>query len=178
MSSVSVPFIFQSTHPLRGATKNSTHNDILQYISIHAPLAGCDKLSTRRYGYVWNFNPRTPCGVRPIANVRDNPIYAFQSTHPLRGATLRFFHRGKLLLISIHAPLAGCDRQGNSKHRHQPTSFQSTHPLRGATSTPSIKSIARTHFNPRTPCGVRRSSRSWRTEIPVFQSTHPLRGAT
>ena len=33
---------FQSTHPLRGATGVVGYRDIGIYISIHAPLAGCD----------------------------------------------------------------------------------------------------------------------------------------
>ena len=33
-------------------------------------------------------------------------------------------------------------------------------------------------FNPRTPCGVRRSTRSALSSTRIFQSTHPLRGAT
>ena len=83
------------------------------------------------------------------------------------------------MYISIHAPRAGCDRR------------KRTNPNR-----PSC------HFNPRTPCGVRRKSwsrpwASWRKISihapragcdlwmssrtrgrPPFQSTHPVRGAT
>ena len=77
---------FQSTRPLRGATrvKKLTHInkhisihaplagcdvkqpiiDILIAISIHAPLAGCDKLQDNRLYAKLNFNPRAPCGVR------------------------------------------------------------------------------------------------------------------
>ena len=35
-------------------------------ISIHAPLAGCDGTKTRHGKVAGHFNPRTPCGVRPI----------------------------------------------------------------------------------------------------------------
>ena len=57
--------------------------------------------------------------------------------------------------ISIHAPLAGCD----VSHHSHPTPnfrFQSTHPLRGATAPHRTATPASCHFNPRTPCGVRR----------------------
>ena len=101
---------FQSTHPLRGATdKNGPQGDGVN-ISIHAPLAGCDS----------------------AAHTRSAKIAAFQSTHPLRGATahiprvsnpIRNFNPRTPcgvrlgcsiqlrhdLVISIHAPLAGCD---------------------------------------------------------------------
>ena len=34
-------------------------------ISIHAPLAGCDLGDTADFIKKIDFNPRTPCGVRP-----------------------------------------------------------------------------------------------------------------
>ena len=53
--------IFQSTHPVRGATGLVIAVDYRQSISIHAPREGCDTstndccVKTMRY-----FNPRTP----------------------------------------------------------------------------------------------------------------------
>ena len=90
---------FQSTHPLRGATRNwrcpgaaaayfnprtpcgvrlFAHPDlfVLDVISIHAPLAGCDITPVRSLISQMDFNPRTPCGVRlppkPFSDVRTN----------------------------------------------------------------------------------------------------------
>ena len=126
--------IFQSTHPVRGAT------DILRLgvkavkISIHAPRAGCDCMRCHSHGqhgetfqsthpvrgatWLWyesksqsiDFNPRTPCGVRP--------------------ATARCC--GLCRIISIHAPRAGCDNGFNVPATFA-DAFQSTHPVRGAT---------------------------------------------
>ena len=100
---------FQSTHPLRGATGYGRSRLGRRNISIHAPLAGCDDVGRND-----------------------------ESQHP----------------ISIHAPLAGCDYKKdprrysqryfnprtpcgvrpNRNHRSQSRFiFQSTHPLRGAT---------------------------------------------
>ena len=102
--------------------------------------------------------------------------------------------------ISIHAPLAGCDRI-KSPYGYSTCAFQSTHPLRGATLRQRHRRRQRQHFNPRTPCGVRRSGagsrpagRDFNPRTPcgvrrlsgelaqvdrlLFQSTHPLRGAT
>ena len=56
-------------------------------ISIHAPLAGCDSRTTSSRRPAAHFNPRTPCGVRPPTGQRRVLGNAFQSTHPLRGAT-------------------------------------------------------------------------------------------
>ena len=110
----SAPFclLFQSTHPLRGATAAS------RLVAAQGR----------------HFNPRTPCGVRPCRMRWCRPrCWEFQSTHPLRGATpgvaglpsdVKQFHsphplrgatrrqrraRGSEHHISIHAPLAGCD---------------------------------------------------------------------
>ena len=122
---------FQSTHPLRGATGVlNTFSDEVGFQSTH-PLRGATYRSHGRNRDVY-FNPRTPCGVRPADGAEIPAIQRFQSTHPLRGATYRTGAAGRTERISIHAPLAGCDRR-------------------------SWKTAAACHdFNPRTPCGVRR----------------------
>ena len=122
---------FQSTHPLRGATCTSrsiirmkpdfnprtpcgvrlelhmSFSAIL-YFNPRTPCgvrrAGC--LTTLRKS---NFNPRTPCGVRPLFAELLVHFIEFQSTHPLRGATPKEGLNELVILISIHAPLAGCD---------------------------------------------------------------------
>jgi len=102
--------VFQSTHPLRGATRA---------MRLHLIQDS-------------HFNPHTPCGVRPChTELFANPCL-FQSTHPLRGATSNAFAPAREYCISIHTPLAGCDRLSLT---YQPVyiEFQSTHPLRGAT---------------------------------------------
>ena len=78
-------------------------------ISIHAPLAGCDRPGPEIGMPLKDFNPRTPCGVRLPCRFLHPVLDGFQSTHPLRGATV-----------------AGCGVYRISR-------FQSTHPLRGAT---------------------------------------------
>ena len=78
----------------------------------------------------------------------------FQSTHPLRGATAAPVDFTTPAEISIHAPLAGCDLL------QKKISFRAL------------------NFNPRTPCGVRRTRTRYPVCVSTFQSTHPLRGAT
>ena len=90
-----------------------------------------DKSATFRH----YFNPRTPCGVRQRRHIRAAHLDIFQSTHPVRGAT------------AIPDNAVYC------------LQFQSTHPVRGATSTGCRCPARSSHFNPRTPCGVRR--RRW-----------------
>ena len=109
-SGVPLPKLFQSTHPLRGATerRRQQHHDP-RYFNPRTPCGVRHQEAPVPASFLY-FNPRTPCGVRPGVYV------------PGRG-------RGN---ISIHAPLAGCDAASAA-----PTvtygQFQSTHPLRGAT---------------------------------------------
>ena len=195
---------FQSTHPLRGATLVCAVEECLGRISIHAPLAGCDFIlltATQRTAIsihaplagcdksasvlavlYSNFNPRTPCGVRRNDAIALSKSSAFQSTHPLRGATKHIKSLQCRCHISIHAPLAGCDMRSESPSR-QSQPFQSTHPLRGATLHGQGKRNAGNisihaplagcdfcrlplshhliYFNPRTPCGVRHRFESY-----------------
>ena len=109
-----VTYEFQSTHPVRGATQRPDVPPEKRLISIHAPREGCDRMnacctSTKLFqsthpvrgatGWasptnkrIWNFNPRTPGGVRQDASIN----------------ALR-------LTISIHAPREGCD--GGQRHQ-------------------------------------------------------------
>ena len=59
--------VFQSTLPVRGATKDTQ--------TIIALLK--------------NFNPRSPCGERLLYNYSLNYTLTFQSTLPVRGATVK-----------------------------------------------------------------------------------------
>ena len=103
----------------------------------------------RRY-----FNPRTPCGVRLYHGDQWRGLKKFQSTHPVRGATLTKSCSLTLSTISIHAPRAGCDL------------YRWTY----------VKLA--NDFNPRTPCRVRQSCSSSQADHSSFQSTHPVQGAT
>ena len=151
--------LFQSTHPVRGATPKIDTDRCIEGISIHAPRAGCDpgQIGTAIYQDS-DFNPRTPCGVRPSSCGAAPVDGVFQSTHPVRGATRPC--RGapeSRLSISIHAPRAGCDKKTKAAtiilliSIHAPRAgcddvltgdvsfenvFQSTHPVRGATCVP------------------------------------------
>ena len=78
----------------------------------------------------------------------------FQSTRPLRGATSGII----LDYVTIE--------------------FQSTRPLRGATSVRFCLSAFAFYFNPRAPCGARRTRDGETRHSKKFQSTRPLRGAT
>ena len=124
--------LFQSTPPVRGATLLSPPPVPLKGISIHAPRAGGDHGNTQIPSREDHFNPRPPCGGRR-RNFSTMMIFlGFQSTPPVRGATRK-----------------------RSFTQTTARTFQSTPPVRGAT--------------------VYRPAIAIQT---VFQSTPPVRGAT
>ena len=58
-------------------------------ISIHPPRAGWDKRFGSSAAIPIYFNPPTPCGVGLIGVRRYGDFKEFQSTHPVRGGTVR-----------------------------------------------------------------------------------------
>ena len=101
---------FQSTLPMRGATRSDVYVKTMVPISIHAPHAGSDTLPQRSRLPWQYFNPRSPCGERPFVHHFQSGVQRFQSTLPMRGATIT---------NGAYGPAYG---------------FQSTLPMRGATS--------------------------------------------
>ena len=142
--------------PLAGRDGGGSNGPHKKKISIHAPLAGRDGREQRHDPQVAHFNPRAPCGARPRCAAVGTRSFRFQSTRPLRGATVTI-----------------------TPTRHVRAAFQSTRPLRGATSVGVRVIRPRNYFNPRAPCGARRPRRRflWQDQG-EFQSTRPLRGAT
>ena len=124
-----------------------------------------------------NFNPRTPCGVRQLIRAWTGCQEAFQSTHPVWGAT-GYAHVAETYgLISIHAPRVGCDG-GFPGPTRTADLFQSTHPVWGATlrggrliPLPGISIHA-----PRVGCDG--CAEQGQPAAEIFQSTHPVWGAT
>ena len=190
---------FQSTHSLRSATFDTLPVTYQDTVSIHALLAECDRIPIPLSPYGRSFNPRTPCGVRPLFVAFPPKKRGFQSTHSLRSATP--LHHRKSHCSCRFNPRTPCGVRpsaimgsGGSKP------FQSTHSLRSATvqrlhyaanAVVSIhallaecdcvrvsKTIYPRSFNPRTPCGVRRIPAKINIQTLKFQSTHSLRSAT
>ena len=145
-------------------------------ISIHAPLTGSDSPKGLTKTVLRNFNPRSPYGERRSFRCLQFRTVPFQSTLPLRGATLFKRSRDNPGKISIHAPLTGSDRICSPNASNV---FISIHaPLTGSDARVGMLDLWHPDFNPRSPYGERRVDKpgSW-TEL-LFQSTLPLRGAT
>ena len=148
---------------------------------------------------IWDFNPRTPRGVRHPAPLHGVASLIFQSTHPSRGATVATGEDEAEAGISIHAPLAGCDRPLAARkaithyfNPRTPRGVRQRHPRPAVNDghfnprTPRgvrllrrwLPQAACQHFNPRTPRGVRQYAVRTSPRRSLFQSTHPSRGAT
>ena len=122
-------------------------------ISIHAPLTGCDLPWLQMILTFTNFNPRTPYGMRPIALFRQFVPVLFQSTHPLRDATVEFVKVENDYKISIHAPLTGCDLISKNMKQRKVISIHA--PLTGCDPVGHVIVPTVHDFNPRTPYGMR-----------------------
>ena len=57
---IDAPRLFQSTHPVRGATARAFRDHVPRAISIHAPREGCDVRTRHHPSIPCYFNPRTP----------------------------------------------------------------------------------------------------------------------
>ena len=175
---------------------------VLRRISIHTPHAGSDPRQLRPKTKDFYFNPHSPCGERPwVQGICKHFLYfnphspcgerhlaqhiypdrrQFQSTLPMRGATVHASDRAIDLIISIHTPHAGSDsitvpttiKGGISIHtphagsdqqlpgsRAGHCAFQSTLPMRGATFRLGSAQGHPQDFNPHSPCGERRIRR-------------------
>ena len=107
-------------------------------ISTHAPREGCDLAAFQLVLDDFNFNSRTPRGVRRTFNPNTNKYTVFQLTHPARGATNGKVFSHILTWISTHAPREGCDVSVWIFHSYLHL-FQLTHPARGATCREKIR---------------------------------------
>ena len=166
---------FQSTHSLRSATYYDGAADATSMVSIHALLAECDPAGSLSEPGITGFNPRTPCGVRPLARTSPYHPSGFNPRTPCGVRLLVFPSVQPVKQVSIHALLAECDlshmfyfpfccfnprtpcgvRPCCLPNALLSCSFQSTHSLRSATSPNALRKVLPISFNPRTPCGVR-----------------------
>ena len=123
------------------------------------------------------FQSTHPVRGATIATTRSSKSAGFQSTHPVRGATCNCPHWCYWCPISIHAPREGCDpTQLSTLPTHTYFNPRTPHGVRlyRLINIPE----GSVDFNPRTPHGVRRLKYYISNPSRAFQSTHPSRGAT
>ena len=185
---------------MRGATFCLLRCTVLASVSIHAPRAGRDGVSSSSPAREICFNPRAPCGARhsfpvpsPYSFSRFNPrapcgarpggglvtlvYHGFQSTRPVRGATSNGHGRRHYQCVSIHAPRAGRDV---GSHKLKASTGVSIHAPRAGRDGPNVTgSYAPMSVSIHAPRAGRDKCKHypWHAS-PVFQSTRPVRGAT
>ena len=130
-----LPFTFQSTHLVWGATSCVFIFWRKRAISIHAPRVRCDTINRSKSCRKLYFNPRTSCEVRPNSRRKLDCLFRFQSTHLVWGATVFPDDDAAMVDISIHAPRVRCDYP--KRRRIRPWMY----------------------FNPRTSCEVRQKNK-------------------
>ena len=105
--------IFQSTLPLRGATPEILLRfQVIQFQST-LPLRGATCRRPAAMHRPLHFNPRSPCGERPILSVSRAICDAISIHAPLAGSDVKAYPLSSPSVISIHAPLAGSDSETN-----------------------------------------------------------------
>ena len=186
---------FQPTRPLRGATQGHLAARRLEHISTHAPLAGrdgsCLRCCRRFSGFQPTrplrgattpaaggrrgppyFNPRAPCGARRIIFWPCPFRTYFNPRAPCGARRLSASPLAGSVYISTHAPLAGRDH--NALFEKINKELISTHaPLAGRDASASVSSSSPSHFNPRAPCGARRTARPWWNWTSYFNPRAP-----
>ena len=152
-----VVMLFQPTSPVRETTpRPAVFQGLCRQISTHVPRAGDDQAAPTDRSARQNFNPRPPCGRRPVNAETYTAAGQFQPTSPVRETTViyTFGHTG--IVISTHVPRAGDDfralsswrqaeisthvpRAGDDQYRFDPYTgqplFQPTSPVRETTLT-------------------------------------------
>ena len=115
-----------------GATRCGTSPLREGGISIHAPRVGSDPITTPTVTVSWNFNPRSPCGERPLLGPAPWVDFPFQSTLPVWGATANpWGHSPDRGHFNPRSPCG--ERQHRSRQAVWRDVFQSTLPVWGAT---------------------------------------------
>ena len=170
-------WVFQSTRPVRGATTSKRRRTYAgSYFNPRAPCgarplaagAGQGQLDISIHAPRAGRDPRLDVVVPDPADIsihapragRDQPKQSvlfhsavFQSTRPVRGATISAYPRPTQTPISIHAPRAG--RDGNRLSPAVANCISIHAPRAGRDRDRQVGSKGFRDFNPRAPCGAR-----------------------
>ena len=149
---VLVDFNPRSPRGLRPIIRTGFHPNYK--ISIHAAQEGCDPVMFGKPGWrTDDFNPRSPRGLRQKRLGGKHHQVLFQSTQPKRAATAGEHQDLLRQNISIHAAQEGCDK---NHRKRQNTQLISIHAAQeGCDRDSKTIRIAHSHFNPRSPRGLR-----------------------
>ena len=158
-----------------GARLGQTVGGVTYYnISIHAPRVGRDDEDDWPRMQAWPISIHAPRVGRDSGRLSLSlPLYLFQSTRPVWGATARRICYAKISKISIHAPRVGRDAGGCLK-RSLILDISIHAPRVGRDKPFSAVACCCRNFNPRAPCGARPHGGSC-TQRKVWISIHAPR---
>ncbi len=123
-----------------------------------------------------DFNPRSPCGERPLPLPASAWRVIFQSTLPVWGATGGVGVTCISQRISIHAPRVGSDAEQECGGAVNHISIHA--PRVGSDTVWDARTSFPDDFNPHSPCGERPVMTDLMVNELIFQSTLPVWGAT
>ena len=132
---------FQSAPPARGATAVALAVDPMYSVSIRAPRAGGDTIPITPPVTLTSFNPRPPRGGRRHEGETRGLEWEFQSAPPARGATRDEGRPPVRDVVSIRAPRAGGDGQGDPGVRPA-ASFNPRPPRGGRLRVPRLRRLS------------------------------------
>ena len=155
-----VVFLTISIHAPREGCDDSSHQlGVVDIISIHAPREGCDSSDMWICSMTSRFQSTHPArGATPYWCVLARPAFHFNPRTPRGVRQVADGPPGDCVIISIHAPREGCDKAplaGGTKERN----FNPRTP-RGVRLFGVLTKNRSLDFNPRTPRGVRRGGMS------------------
>ena len=167
---------FQSTRPVRGATRLGAGTVLVKEFQSTRPVRGATCMFVVRCSCMKHFNPRAPCGARP-PGTRTRERNDMISIHaPRAGRDSRpALPGGVVRAISIHAPRAG--RDAGDKYITGSNCISIHAPLAGC----DVEHIQHTvwfspYFNPRAPCGARQGDHLGGTPLRAISIHAPHAG--
>ena len=152
------PAVFQSTLSLRRATLEMVMERLEALFQSTLSLRRATDVPERRRQDVQDFNPRSPCGERPLSP--DPRVAGRKHFNPRSPCGERHVDEQPQAANGDFNPRSPCgERLSPVTSRGGHMIFQSTLSLRRATAPGNRKPCAMVDFNPRSPCGERRRQR-------------------
>ena len=143
---------------MRGATAVCQELTRRFGISIHAPHAGSDSWQGCLRCTHCYFNPRSPCGERPPGATLLSDANGFQSTLPMRGATIVICFPIGITQFQSTLPMRGATKAVQLIDQDDIISIHAPHA--GSDKDRDSRGSSRKNFNPRSPCGERRKRKA------------------
>ena len=162
--------------PRVGSDAYASFGDALPIISIHAPRVGSDGAFKLHPSSLTYFNPRSPCGERPLMDGTSLALYLISIHAPRVGSDARAAcERGGKKHFNPRSP---CGERLLGSHRHCDGGYFNPRSPCGERHHLFLHPAPHRNFNPRSPCGERLDVTCYDRIRYLFQSTLPVWGAT